>query len=165
MLYFSVFVIKIAIGIFYTPNTKSLFEYHENWVILSFHDPSSKLSGSHGWPSVWLSFGSLFSWLKYSKFWMWMMESENGILVFSKVENWNSMANVVNHMTLWAPYQCIVTSFVRLGYYCCNSPISFHFSPKFSAKLFPFLTSLSQPPLTSESGLFSFSLPFSSPAS
>ena len=65
-------------------------------ISLSFQDPSSKPSGSHGWSSVWLSFGSLFSWLKYSKFWMWMMENENRILVFSKVENWNSVANVVN---------------------------------------------------------------------
>ena len=90
---------------------KSLFGYHENRVIsLSFHDPSSKPSGTHRWQTVWLSFGWLLPWLKNSKFWMWMMENENRILVFSKVENWNSVANVVNKMTLWALYQCVVTS-------------------------------------------------------
>ena len=124
-----------------------MFGDHENWVIsLNFHDLSSKPSGFHRWPSVWLSFGSLFSWLKYSKIWMWMMENENRILVFSKLENWNSVASSVDKMRLKAlkPMHCHIKS-QALGYYRWNFPISFHFNPKFSAKFFPLLTSLSQP--------------------
>ena len=97
-------------------------------------------------PQMTICFGSLFSWLKYSKIWMWMMENENRILVFSKLENWNSVASSVDKMRLKAlkPMHCHIKS-QALGYYRWNFPISFHFNPKFSAKFFPLLTSLSQP--------------------
>ena len=65
------------------------------------------------------------------------MESENGILVFSKVENWNSVANVVNKMTLWAPYQGVVTSESGFGLSPLQLPYFISFLPQIFNKTFP----------------------------
>ena len=72
----------------------NLFGCSEFWVIsLSFLFSSSKSCGSHGRALVWMSFGSPFSWLNDSKKWVWVMESENSILLFSKLKTGHSVAS------------------------------------------------------------------------
>ena len=115
--------------------------------ITQFHDPSSKPSGSHGWASVWRSFGSLFSWLKYSKKWIWAIENEKKFQVFSKLENWNSVASSVNKMRLWAPKQVHCHIHLRLWVITVGTPL-FHF--------------ISTQNFMQKFSLFSFSLPSSS---
>ena len=65
------------------------------------------------------------------------MENENRILVFSKVENWNSVANVVNKMLLWAPYQGVVTSESGFGLLPLQLPYFISFLPQIFSKTFP----------------------------
>ena len=49
------------------------------------------------------------------------MENENRFWVFLKFENWNSVANLVNKISVCAPYQCIVAS--KLGFGLLSLPL------------------------------------------
>ena len=107
---------------------------------------------------IWISFGLLFSRLKYSKIWMWVIENENRILVFSKLKNWNSVASCVNKMRLWVlkPVHCHIR--VKLWVITVGTPLLHFISPPNFQQNFSLF---SLPSLS----LFSFSLPSSSPTS